>query len=50
VNIRDINESFVYRGLPATPPDDYDIDASATITVNDTRICALNCLKPRCAE
>jgi len=50
VNIRDINESFVYRGLPATPPDDYDLDANGTITVNDARICTLNCTKPKCAE
>ena len=50
VNIRDINESFVYRGLPATPPDDYDVDASGIITVNDARICTLKCTKPKCAE
>jgi len=50
VNIRDINESFAYRGLPTTPPDDYDVDANGTVTVNDARICTLKCTKPNCAQ
>lgn len=50
VDIRDINESFAYRGLPATVPDKYDLDANATITVNDARICAQKCTSAKCAE
>jgi hypothetical protein len=49
VDIRDVREDFVYRGLPTTPPDPFDPDADGVITVNDGRICTLRCTNPGCA-
>ncbi len=50
VDIDDITEIFVYRGLPTTPPDPYDLDGDGIITVNDARICATKCSKRDCEK
>jgi serine protease AprX len=49
VNRNDINAIFSNRNLGAQAGDPRDADGDGKITVNDARICTLQCTKPRCA-
>ncbi len=45
----DINAIFSARGTAASPGDPRDINGDGVITINDGRLCVLQCTLPRCA-
>jgi thermitase len=48
VDRNDIDLIFAARNTPATPGDPRDSDGDRLITVNDARICVLQCSRPGC--
>ncbi len=50
IDINDIRTIFAARGQTATGPDDpRDSNGDGLISINDGRLCVLQCAKPRCA-
>jgi hypothetical protein len=50
VDIADISQIFAARGSAADGPDDpRDVNGDGLITINDGRLCVLQCTNPRCA-
>jgi len=50
VDRNDIARLFGARNVPATTGDPRDVDEDALITVNDARVCTLECTNPQCAD
>ena len=49
VDAIDIADIMALNGTPAPPGSPYDVDGDGIITVNDARICTLQCSLPLCA-